>query len=191
MIIAALPSTLLAPISVNYCPKVHVTQHNSIAQLIRSEATRAHLQPLLVEPRELLEVLDRGNDRPADVFIPHLIDGRHLCIDVSIVNTYSNMQGAAHKAGYNIERMEGSKRQKYEADLDRLGYAFTPFVMESFGGMGRGCDIVLEKIGSALADIDHLPRSHSISKLKSRITFKWMSSLGYSLASHVRLPRPV
>jgi hypothetical protein len=30
-----------------------------------------------------------------------------------------------------------------------MGLMFTPFVIDSFGGMGSGCDIVLDKIGVA------------------------------------------
>jgi hypothetical protein len=167
-----------------YCNKVHIRQHDGIRDFIRLEASRAHLQPLKREPLELLERFGRENERPADVLIPHLVNGQHLCIDVSIVNTYTHKSKGAQESGYCIKLMEETKRNKYESALEQMGLMFTPFVIDSFGGMGSGCDIVLDKIGVALADVDHLSKSRSITRFKSRIIFKWMTYLGYSLAEH-------
>ena len=118
------------------CSKQHPARHNTIRNLLRSEAQRAHLNPEGGEPLGLLNHVNRPNARPGDVFIQNFINGRDTCIDVSIVCSFTNLQEAAAASGYNAKRAEELKRDNYEKDLDAAHIAFTPFVMESVGGFG-------------------------------------------------------
>ena len=143
------------------------------------------MNPPLTEPLRLLEVFDRENERPADVFLPNFINDRDTCIDVSIVSSFTDITNAARTSGFNAKRAEELKRDKYEADLDRLQMTFSPFIMESLGGFGDACGPIISKIGRALSDVDKITPSQAVRRLKQRLQCCWMKMLGASLAAQV------
>ena len=169
---------------------MHTEQHNSQCHLLRSECARAHLEPAVGEPVGLLAALGRANDRPADVFLPRFSGGRDLCLDVTLVSSFTNMTQASVQSGYNAERAEKRKRDTYQRALVMAGYAFAPFAMESLGGFGPACKPVIAKIGQALADVDGITPGLAAARLRKKLQFRWMSSLGRLIAAHVRRPDP-
>jgi hypothetical protein len=168
---------------ISTCPNQHPARHNAIRDLLRSEAKRALLDPYPREPVGLLAHVGRPNDRPGDVVIRKFIDGRDTCIDVSIVCSFTEIQNAAGKTGCNAARAEKEKRKKYETALVNKGLAFTPFVMESMGGFGSSCSLVLQLIGRSLSEVDHVSTGVAVVRLKQQIQCKWMRSLGSSLSA--------
>ena len=168
---------------ISTCKALHPSHHNAIRDLLRAQADRASLRPAHNEPKGLLAMFGRDNDRPADVFIPNFLHGKDTCIDVSIVCSFTDIAKAALTAGHNITRAEEVKRDKYEAGLDRLQLAFIPFVMESMGGFGGGCNLVLHKIGRALADVERVSPEIATHRLKQLVQCKWMQMIGSSLAA--------
>jgi hypothetical protein len=112
---------------------VHICQHDGIRNFIRLEASGAHLQPLKREPLELLERFGCENERPADVLIPHLVNGQHLCIDVFILNPYIHKSKGAQESGYCIKLKEETKRNKYESALGQMLHMATTSWLRSHG----------------------------------------------------------
>ena len=161
----------------------HPAQHNTIRNILKAEARTANLNPATNEPAGLLDLFGRFNDRPADVFIPNFVNGRDTCIDVAIVSSFTDMANAAITAGHNARRSEEGKRNKYEADVDRLRMTFVPFVMESLGGFGAGRQQVFRALGPAIAAVDYMSPRVAITRLKIKLQCKWMRLLGASLAA--------
>jgi hypothetical protein len=60
------------------------------------------------------------------------------------------MAQGALSAGYHAMKAEARKNAKYAAAWRRNGHTFYPFVMESMGGFGPGCHVVLSKIATSL-----------------------------------------
>ena len=157
------------------CKAIHHGHHNAICRLLSHEAQRAHLSPIL-EPRNLVHV---------DILIPVFHGGRDTCIDVSIVSSFTDISRAISEIAYNAKRMESRKREKYEYLVTLQGLFFIPFVMESLGGFGPQCSVVIDKIGRALADVDHIRSGSAKSRLRVKLQFKWMSLLGNCFARHL------
>ena len=129
---------------------------------------------------------DRDHDRPADVLIPNYINGKSLCVDVTIVDSFKNLSEAATTLGVNLERAEKAKQEKYEAELENLGYAFIPFAMESLGGIGKEAKQVLDFVGRALADVEKCSAAAATRRLHNCIVYSWIRDLGIALTNHGR-----
>ena len=99
------------------------------------------------------------------------------------LSSFTNTANAARISGFNANRAEELKRDKYEADLDQIQMTFSPFIMESLGGFGAACDPVISKIGRALADVDKITPSQAAKRLKKRLQCRWMIMLGAALAA--------
>ena len=148
-------------------------------------AQQAHLSPKR-EPCGLLAEVHRGNDRPADILIPNFSAGKTLCLDVTIVSSFSEIAKASSASGYNAERAANSKRQKYEASLEQLGYVFQPFAMESIGGMESDCFSFMSFLGDRLASVTNYSPSKATNTIKKKLSFVWQRCLGASLMDHAR-----
>ena len=92
-------------------------------------------------------------------------------MDVSIVSSFVDLNHASVSQGHNSMRAEKLKREKYEARLADRNLLFTPFIIESLGGMGSACDKILKRIGAKIAEIDHISRGISVSRIRSRLVF--------------------
>jgi hypothetical protein len=174
------------------CPSIHVGHHNNIRNLIRDEAARAHLQPVL-EPTGLLFGSDRDHERPADVMIPDYKGGMTLCLDVTIVDSFGHLDqviapphGEEPKPGFNAKRAADLKMKKYENIVKDHGMTFLPFAMESLGGLDQNCHQILTHIGSKLAEIDKTTKEAATNRFHDKIVFTWMRNLGISLAYHAQ-----
>ena len=80
-----------------------------------------------------------GKRRPGDIIIFNFNGGKHLLIDVAVVDATSEChlnELLAGGAGAAATAYEDRKRAKYE-DLDTSKYDFLPFVLETSGGFGE------------------------------------------------------
>ena len=167
------------------CKTIHSHQHNTLRNFLYGEARRGGLQPRM----EVTNILNDGSgdrDRPADILIPVMPNLKAACIDVSVVNSFTQTNLATSKAGFNAERMAVVKKGKYEARCREMGYDFIPLIMESSGGFNKGADIVFKAIGRAISEIDRVEVPVAISRLKQRYSFAWQTMMGSAIVSQLR-----
>lgn len=165
------------------CPGIHARAHDEVRDELFKAASRAHLRPSK-EPLGLLgKLCERNQERPADVFLPAYRQGKGLCVDVTIVNSFSNIQDSATTLGYNAERAAQAKRGRYQKELENHGMLFSPFAIESLGGFHADCTEILTYIGSALSHVESGSSENITSRLKTRLNFVWQRALGQALAS--------
>jgi hypothetical protein len=165
------------------CPGIHGRAHDDIRDVLFGYAKQAQFDAKL-EPTGLMAEVFRDNDRPADIYIPNFANGKPLCVDVTIVSSFSDMEKASTTAGHNAARAAKAKRAKYEAHLEELGFMFVPFAMESIGGFGEDCEPFLQKLGRRWSNTSSEAVHGAIRKIKQKISFVWQRSLGYALESH-------
>ena len=108
----------------------HNTTRNTIAKAVRDVGFRTDIEHGggLGDQR-----------RPGDVIVYNWRDGRHLLIDVAIINPLC----PAHRDSLISEGVRGAgtaygrrKERKYH-DLDLSKYEFLPFIMETTGGLSK------------------------------------------------------
>ena len=115
--------------------------------------------------------------RPGDVIVYNWRDGRHLLIDVAVINPMcttnidslisDGVGGAAAAYGNNKER-------KYH-DLDRNRYEFLPFIMETTGGLSEAavgfCKEIKKHYESSICHSDFdCPKNYEINWLQSALS---------------------
>ena len=167
------------------CPSIHGKHHNDIRDALAAECQRANLMPSK-EPKWLLEEVKGTRDRPADVFLPNYRLSSGLCIDVSVVSSFTNLCEAANEVGLNAKRAENLKKNKYERFCQERGLLFKPFVLESLGGFGDDSKEVIDRIAMSLKDLDSVSQSVAAKRLRARLSFIWHRNLGASLTAQFR-----
>ena len=76
-----------------------------------------------------------GSRKPADILLPSWDNGRDLCLDVSIVSSFSILPSIAG-VGKAARKAEELKIAKYEAECASNGLLFKPFILEMTEGFG-------------------------------------------------------
>jgi hypothetical protein len=111
--------------------------------------------------KERKELLDDGTDkRPADVFIQGWSLDQALALDVAVVN------GADPNA---IEKKEHEKKRKYLLACSENDLIFTPFVIDSFGRMGKSACQFIRKLSFKFAEKMIMEVAKAQSKLKLKV----------------------
>jgi hypothetical protein len=167
------------------CPSIHSKHHDDFRDALLAECRRAKMMPSK-EPKWLLEEIKGTNERPADVFLPNYRLGSGLCIDVSVVSSFTNLSDAAREVGFNAKRAEKLKKNKYERFLHERGLLFKPFVMESLGGFGEDSKEVIDRLASSVKDVDSVKESFAAKRLRARLSFIWHRNLGAALTAQFR-----
>ena len=74
--------------------------------------------------------------RPADIYVPHWIDGRKLALDVSVTSPTQEalLHRAAEIPATAIEARKASKNRTHFEHCQAQGVFFQPLVVETFGG---------------------------------------------------------
>ena len=75
--------------------------------------------------------------RPGDIIVYNWREGRHLLIDVAVVNPMcsSNMDSLISEGVGGAAEAYGIKKERTYHDLDFTKYDFLPFIMETTGGL--------------------------------------------------------
>ena len=167
------------------CPGIHGRHHDSVRDILFRFAQQAQFSPQR-EPSGVLAELYQSKERPADILIPNYSNGKPLCLDVTIVSSFTDITKAASTSGYNAARAAQVKRDKYEAHLEDLGYMFRPFAMESIGGFDEQCDSFLLRLGKRLSTCTSYSPGEAVRMIKEKISFDWQRSLGTALEGHAQ-----
>ena len=115
------------------------------------------------------------------------------CIDVSVVNSFTQAHRAIAKTGFNAERAALVKKGKYEARCKEMGgLRLSPVDHGIIRWVyNKGADIVFKAIGRAISEIDHTEVPVAISRLNERYSFAWQTMMGSALISQLRNGRSV
>ena len=169
------------------CSGIHKARHDAVRNALEREARHVHI-PVIPEPINLFhsDPAGQNNQRPADLFFAHLLGPRPTCVDVSIVSPFQHLAQSSSTPGFNAERQAAAKKTKYMDLCHQHNMDFLPFVMESIGGFSQDCYIVLKLIGRRQAEVDGVPVSKAIGRLKQRISFVWQKWLGCNVAAQIR-----
>jgi len=160
------------------CSGIHIRLHNAVATSIMRFAQLVHLPSQLEVPH----LLDDGK-RPADVLIRNYARGMDLCVDVAVVCSYSDIDRASKEAGFNVARVEESKRMKYESECDAKGMLFKPFVMSTQGGFGDEAMSIIQTLAGHFASLRRLPVGLAKRMIMQTIQLDMMREFGGSLAA--------
>ena len=88
-------------------------------------------------PHEREAHVGGGVRRPADILLRGWSDGGDLAVDLTVVHVCapSRVEFAAGAAKVAVAKAEGEKRKESAALCAAAGCAFTPFVMDAWGGV--------------------------------------------------------
>ena len=127
-----------------------IARHNHLRDALYHTAQSANLGPLR-EERALLPL--EGDQRPADVLLPHHAGGRHEALDVCIVSSLQAqlVDRAAIEPGHALAHRFNQKMQKYEEACLAEGIVFRPVAIEVLGGFHTTAVEVVTRLGKDLA----------------------------------------
>ena len=106
----------------------NILKHNNIRNIISKAVREIGLRTQL-EPGGV--ICDQRS--PGDVTVRSWCGGRHLLVDVRIINPlalFHSQVPVKHGVGSSATAYENSKRQLY-TDLDDIEFEFVPFVVET------------------------------------------------------------
>ena len=111
---------------------VRAGRHDRIRDRIYDEAQHASLNPT----KEFPGLVPGSLSRPADIYVPHWIDGRKLALDVSVTSPTQEalLHRAAEIPATAIEARKASKNRTHFEHCQAQGVFFQPLVVETFGG---------------------------------------------------------
>ena len=128
-----------------------IARHNQLRDALFHAAASAALAPLR-EERALLPGVG-GDQRPADVLLPHGAGGLHQALDISVVSSLQTqlVDKAADQPGSALQNRFTQKWNKYGDACKAEGIVFTPMPVEVLGGWGESGIQVVKRLGTALA----------------------------------------
>uniref|UniRef100_A0A1X7VC05 Uncharacterized protein n=1 Tax=Amphimedon queenslandica TaxID=400682 RepID=A0A1X7VC05_AMPQE len=132
-----------------------ILRHNAIRDVIFTAAQSAALSPR----REAPSLVPDSLSRPADVFLPHWIQGRPAALDVTVISPLQSqtLSQAASTQGAALRVAEHRKRVVHLEDCQRAGITFLPLAMETLGGWSRDAILSISCISRHLATRLGLP----------------------------------
>ena len=152
-----------------------ILRHNSVRDYVYGAANEAGLSPIL-EPNHLI----LGNNKPADILLSTGVgESRGRAIDVTVwtPTSASMVQGAAVAKGYAATKAETAKRKKHGDACAAERLAFTPFALETTGGLGPAAASIWQQMLRFAAD----------RKLGNRVEMsqRWNWGLGTTLQRQI------
>ena len=152
------------------------SRHNAICQVIYDLCSSA-LHPIK-EKKGILPDLSK----PADVFIPNWINGKALCIDVSIasVTCKTVVFNSSKSTLYAANLRNGNKVSKYGKHLNHLNISFLPFILETSGAMTVESAKFLKRICSLIVKRSNIPYYQISRNASQKISFLLQKHLASS-----------
>ena len=144
-------------------------RHNAVREVIFNVAKHAGLQPRM-EPQH---ILDDNNDRPGDVYVKGLFNGKDACIDVAITHSsqpkYIDIAalngGAAAASSY-----ASAKIRKYRQRCNDRGLDFFPIVFDTYAACDPDAVPIILKMAKAISTFSALPVSDLIFNIFQRLS---------------------
>ena len=95
--------------------------------------------------------------RPGDVIVYDWRDGRHLLIDVAVINPLcsTNIDSLLAEGVGGAATAYGRKKERIYHDLDLNKYEFLPFIIETTGGLSKAAHGFCMEIKSRRESLDY------------------------------------
>lgn len=147
------------------------TRHESLKRVLRDAATYAHLQIPHYEPVGLIP--SDPQVRPADLFFPHYLQNKDLCVDVTCIDSfhYSNDIGRDFVPEEAMNFSDNHKFDKYLHACDTAGYSFLPFSVGTLGGFSASALKLIDWLAEKQHNVHRGVKTHYINWMKQRIQF--------------------
>ena len=144
------------------------TRHNIVRDCLYELCSEAAWAPVV----EKSGLLTNGSMRPGDVFIPSYQQGKGTAIDVTIVHPLqpSYILNSVERWGCAAEAAEAAKKEKYQTECENAGVIFSPFAIESLGGMGEGAIRFTNALCQRLAGRRDESRANTMCYIRQRLS---------------------
>ena len=129
--------------------------------------------------------------RPGDVLIAPLDSNGPCAVDITVRHTLapSHPVRTAGDLSAWVSRQESEKRSKYEATCRSLGWAFTPFVLDCYGAVGReGRGLMSSLLKMLLAQRETWERRRAEAEAWQGLSISLMREIGAQLRTARYLP---
>ena len=111
--------------------------------------------------------------KPADIYLPHWLNGRAACVDVTIANSVSTWHAnRPFDAMDPLHDAENSKFSKYEAACADRGLTLIPFVVGSHGSFNDHAVSLIKEVGSAWSLASDLSPSVAVATIRRSLIYE-------------------
>jgi hypothetical protein len=155
-------------------------EHHDLHRAVANSLQKIAISVQQTCKTEVPHLLDDGK-RPADVLIYNYSQGKDLCVDVSVVCSYTDISNASTVAGFNVSRMEESKRVKYEKQCDEKGLLFEPFVLSTQGGFGDAALALIDTLAERMATMKNISAGVAARRIKQTLQVDMLRVFGGKL----------
>ena len=154
-------------------------RHNAVRDLLYDMASSVGLEVKKEAPHLLG---DDNGERPADLLLgnhgPYL---RNVCVDVTVVSPLTKQDQCSKEAGYMLRITENLKRQRYATQCAERDLEFSPFAIETLGGLGEATKTLIKTLAAKFAEKDSIPLSMATNRLRQRIVFTVQKYVGAAI----------
>ena len=167
-----------------------ITRHDAVRDALVAGLSALGLG-VSVEPRH---VVPGRQKRPGDLVVrAGVLNTLPTCIDVTVVtpSTATVLGGAATTPGYAAGVAEGAKRSKHAQDCAAGQYAFAPFALELYGGLGPAAVGVVQKVARNAAGRHRADRPGIQRVLVARLSAALQRKLGRDFLRRGQLSGPL
>jgi hypothetical protein len=126
-----------------------ISRHNALRDSLYSLGQRAGLS-VQREPQNLLQ--DGTGDKPADVLFGSFYHGLDLCVDVTIVNPFTDIHKKIRDPDSFLQSAVTHKRQHYVARCSAAGKLFAVCAFKVSGGNFWKIKSVLKRIHRGISE---------------------------------------
>jgi hypothetical protein len=129
------------------------------------------------------EVKDGTGDKPADVLFGSFYHGRDLCVDVTIVNPFTDIHKKIRDPDSFLQSAVTHKRQNYAARCSAAGKLFAVCAFEVSGGIYLSeMKSVLKRIHRGISERSAISYVAAETRVHQRLSFTLQRSNAYSLS---------
>ena len=145
-----------------------IARHDHLRNCLFTTCSQACLGP----SREVKDLLQGSDGRPADLFIPSWTGGQDTALDVTVVNPLqvAMVHQAANTPGHALKKAFDRKIAKHGEPCRKAGVIFIPLPMETLGGWHEVTVKEVKKIGGALARHTGAEESITLSHIVQRLS---------------------
>ena len=148
-----------------------IHRHNTIRDTIGKACQMAGWNPRLEKPGWIANT----NDRPADIYIPSLTNGKSCAADVAVTHALqpiSIKNAAKVAAGAATRYATAVKDHKYKEVLAKQDYGidYLPLVVDCFGAWDERAVIFFKKIASSISKMKFKSYAETINQLMEKIS---------------------
>ena len=126
-----------------------IARHDHLRNALYTTCSQACLGPT----KEVRDLVEGTNARPADLFLPNWTEGQDTALDVTVVNPLqiSMVHQAAECPGHALIKAYERKMNRHGEQCKQAGVVFTPLPLETLGGWHETTVNEVRKIASALS----------------------------------------